>query len=155
MALIECRECGEEVSGEARSCPNCGIRRPGGADRTRAAAAWVLVGLVLVVVWALAGSPNPWESPYPSSWDEDQISAYQFCRRQVELDLRSPATAEFGDPATTSVVGPIPWNPDTVQVSLQVDAENAFGATIRNTFICTLSKSAKDTWTLGAMVSTP
>lgn len=29
MALTECRECGKEVSTEARACPNCGIPRPG------------------------------------------------------------------------------------------------------------------------------
>lgn len=24
MALVKCRECGKEISNEARSCPNCG-----------------------------------------------------------------------------------------------------------------------------------
>lgn len=28
MALVECRECGKSVSGEAKSCPNCGINAP-------------------------------------------------------------------------------------------------------------------------------
>ena len=28
MALVQCRECGKEVSTEAASCPHCGVPRP-------------------------------------------------------------------------------------------------------------------------------
>lgn len=29
MALISCRECGQDISSEARSCPLCGVPHPG------------------------------------------------------------------------------------------------------------------------------
>ena len=29
MALVPCRECGKEVSDEAKACPNCGLEDPG------------------------------------------------------------------------------------------------------------------------------
>lgn len=29
MALTECRECGDQVSTEAPTCPNCGVPKPG------------------------------------------------------------------------------------------------------------------------------
>ena len=29
MAMTECRECGEEVSSKAKSCPHCGVKNPG------------------------------------------------------------------------------------------------------------------------------
>jgi RNA polymerase subunit RPABC4/transcription elongation factor Spt4 len=28
MALRQCRECGHDVSGEATTCPNCGVKNP-------------------------------------------------------------------------------------------------------------------------------
>lgn len=28
MALKPCRECGQEVSTEAKTCPNCGVKHP-------------------------------------------------------------------------------------------------------------------------------
>lgn len=28
MAMVKCRECGKEVSDEAKTCPNCGVEKP-------------------------------------------------------------------------------------------------------------------------------
>jgi hypothetical protein len=33
VALVKCRECGHEVSDQAETCPHCGIKAPGAADR--------------------------------------------------------------------------------------------------------------------------
>lgn len=30
MALKSCKECGQEVSTDAKECPNCGVRNPAG-----------------------------------------------------------------------------------------------------------------------------
>lgn len=30
MGLTECRECGEDVSSQAKKCPHCGVTNPGG-----------------------------------------------------------------------------------------------------------------------------
>lgn len=29
MAVLECRECGKEISTDAETCPHCGIKYPG------------------------------------------------------------------------------------------------------------------------------
>ena len=28
MAIVKCRECGEEVSNKAEKCPHCGVKTP-------------------------------------------------------------------------------------------------------------------------------
>jgi hypothetical protein len=35
MALVPCRECGKEVSDQAETCPNCGIKTPSKKTRQR------------------------------------------------------------------------------------------------------------------------
>lgn len=47
MALNQCKECGSQVSGNARVCPHCGVVRPGGGMTP--AATWGLILIVLFV----------------------------------------------------------------------------------------------------------
>ena len=47
MALINCRECGKEVSNEAESCPHCGIRQ---IQKKRGFLATMFNGLIIVTV---------------------------------------------------------------------------------------------------------
>jgi hypothetical protein len=35
MALVKCRECGQEVSDQAETCPHCGIKSPSGVHSSR------------------------------------------------------------------------------------------------------------------------
>ncbi len=51
MALKKCRECGKEVSSEAKSCPHCGVSTP----VTPSASGCMSTILVLVIVGILAG----------------------------------------------------------------------------------------------------
>jgi RNA polymerase subunit RPABC4/transcription elongation factor Spt4 len=32
MAIVKCRECGEEVSNKAEKCPRCGVKTPHSTD---------------------------------------------------------------------------------------------------------------------------
>ena len=47
MALINCRECGKEVSNKAESCPHCGIRQ---VQKKRGFLATMFNGLIIVTV---------------------------------------------------------------------------------------------------------
>jgi hypothetical protein len=55
MALTKCKECGKEVSTQAKACPNCGAKPPGGTS----AFTWgVLFVLVAVAVTYLGSSSD-------------------------------------------------------------------------------------------------
>jgi hypothetical protein len=56
MPLITCKECGNEVSSEAKACPKCGAR----VKRRSLAWLWVLiVPLGIFVVFAIIGGNDP------------------------------------------------------------------------------------------------
>jgi len=48
MAMVKCRECGKEVSSQAKACPNCGIKDP--APRTSLAKVFSIIGMILVAI---------------------------------------------------------------------------------------------------------
>ena len=69
MALKKCRECGQSVSSEAKTCPHCGVKKP--VTQTSGWAWLVVILFVLVILGkgigerdAGSGTPTP-ESPPP------------------------------------------------------------------------------------------
>lgn len=65
-----------------------------------------------------------------SSAAPNRFEAIQYCEDRVREQLRAPSTAEFRSSATDT-------NP--FRVTGTVDAQNAFGATVRNDFQCTVN----------------
>jgi hypothetical protein len=70
MALIKCKECGNQISSDASACPNCG--KP--VKKTSPAASGCLVVIIVIVVLAVigkcSGSSNdskPEGAPAPAS----------------------------------------------------------------------------------------
>lgn len=83
---------------------------------------------VVVFVGATQAGPEP-EPPDPWS------AAERVCKNHVLDRLKSPSTAEFGE-VDVSTSGP----PYTVRGV--VDAQNSFGATLRNSFSCTVTRGS-------------
>jgi len=50
MALIKCKECGNKISKEAKSCPQCGAPRNKAAKLSVLGAVLVLLGLFVLGV---------------------------------------------------------------------------------------------------------
>ncbi len=80
---------------------------------------------------------------FSTSDDDGDESGYAkvACEGFVEDRLRSPASADFSD---TSVVRA----GDTYTVTGAVDSQNGFGAMIRNTYRCEVSRVGDDQWRL-------
>jgi hypothetical protein len=55
MALVPCRECGKEVSDQAESCPNCGIKTPSAKRRKIKLAIRALVVVLIVTIISVLG----------------------------------------------------------------------------------------------------
>ena len=67
MALVKCKECGEQVSTKAKACPKCGAKPP----RKTTRAAWMALFLVVLVV-------------SKSCYDEATITPEQAAARAVK-----------------------------------------------------------------------
>jgi hypothetical protein len=65
MALIQCKECGNQISSDASACPNCG--KP--VKKTSPAASGCLVVIIVIVVLAVIGqcSGNSSKESKPAS----------------------------------------------------------------------------------------
>jgi hypothetical protein len=103
-----------------------------------AAAIVVLVLAAGVAVWFL----RP-ETPVGSSTKLTLASAAAACQEKVKAQLKAPGTAKFGGEEYSTT------NTDTpVRVSGWVDAENSFGALVRNRYSC-LAMPTDHGWSVG------
>jgi hypothetical protein len=97
-----------------------------------------LVG-IFVVLWIMGSLSGNNPSPSP---DSDKFGAYFYSKEFVKEQLRAPSTAKFCDfdEARISSNGA-----NSYTVVGWVDAQNGFGAMLRNRFVCKLHKNG-DTW---------
>jgi hypothetical protein len=63
MALVKCKECGQQVSNKAKSCPHCGTEPP----KKTSFVTWAVLALILFVVY------GAWQNE--SSQTPEQIKA--------------------------------------------------------------------------------
>jgi hypothetical protein len=146
MPLRLCRECGQGVSTEADTCPHCGAGDPGG-EKAIAARRSMIFGAGLLGFIIVAASLSGGADPAPPSAPRDQNTAENassMCMVFVERNLKAPATAKFDYSADqASRVDSTTWESSGV-----VDAENSFGAMLRNRYYCKLQYNrGRDTWT--------
>lgn len=55
MALVKCRECGQEISSTANSCPNCGCPTRGSADATSSSSNGCTCSVIAFIVFLFLG----------------------------------------------------------------------------------------------------
>lgn len=150
MGLINCKECGKEISDKADSCPNCGFNLKKSKGNKRQALGclfWIFI-LFLGFNWV-----SSWEFADPEPWDQRDNStmAYIMCEDWVKNRLKSPSTAEFpgifdGKLDNTFKDG------TTYSVTSYVDAQNSFGGTNRIGFTCETTQTSEDNWQLVDLV---
>lgn len=67
MALKKCRECGKEVSSQAKVCMNCGIKNPAGGISF---AQLFIFSFIAYMIYIFASIPSPSRSPAKANEDE-------------------------------------------------------------------------------------
>jgi len=150
-AIWRCSRCGRQVHPQAEGCAYCKQQFPAqvaepGAPKTATkrpgvlAIIGIIAGIVLFLGY-LANSflPNATRNT-PRSYDS--IAAWVDCKDFVTQNLKAPATAEFPLSNAEGVrIGHIA-STDRWSVIGYVDAQNGFGAMIRQDFACQVSSSA-------------
>lgn len=92
----------------------------------------VALGIILAILGVGSGDAGP-----------DEWGARDVCEQSVREQLRSPSSASFGGHETTQ-------DGSEFEVTGHVDAENAFGASIRTRWICTATHVEGDRWSVSA-----
>lgn len=81
--------------------------------------------------------------------DDQALSAYNVCKQFVERQLTSPGSAEYPDFFDNDDEVRITLLADNnYRVNSQVDSDNAFGASLRSFFECTVDYQGDDQWQL-------
>jgi hypothetical protein len=87
--------------------------------------------VVLVVIGSVIGSLNANNGPSEPSL---QAAAQVGCENLARQNLKAPSTASFSNESTTGASG-------HYTISGDVDAQNSFGAMLRNHFVCDVNGS--------------
>lgn len=89
MAMTACKECGKEISDQAKSCPSCGAPAPKDGMGLFGKAALSLGGVLLlfIVIGAATGPSND-----PKAKDRNAIA---YCWERQSSKTLDPAAARF------------------------------------------------------------
>jgi hypothetical protein len=120
MALKPCKECGQEISSKADKCPNCGA----GTGKAGGCLKFLVFGGLLILVLTIISVMNGPSDLNKVNDDRIVAAAHEF----VLNKLSTPSTADF----PSSKHHTIQKTENTYDVSGYVDAQNNFGATVRN-----------------------
>lgn len=107
--------------------------------------AMILSGVVVLIVVIAAGINDGGSQAPPTTVPAvdhgSRAGAEVACERFVERQLKAPSTAKYKDRVTVQGIDKS-WT-----VTGNVDAQNSFGAMIRNGFICqTMTTAGGDSW---------
>ncbi len=153
MALKKCKECGNEVSTKAKKCPNCGAP----VKTSSSVGCLTIIGVIFLI--GLFGSlfddndsskTTTTSNVQKKSWREQDNStmAYIMMEDFVKQRLKSPKSADFpgvfdGRGDHVKYLGNHKY-----RIISYVDAQNSFGATMRNNFIGEIEQNSEDRWRL-------
>jgi hypothetical protein len=148
MALKACRECGKDVSTEAKQCPHCGVSNPAKRSTIGCGGAIVLFLILGVVMNTFGPKAKPRtaadvRADSVARAEGNERDMYHNCRDLAEKKLKAPSTADFASRDSWKV-----WKDNKGQWNAvgYVDAQNSFGAKIRSNVICVAKVSADGTY---------
>ena len=91
MAMTKCRECETVVSTEAKTCPKCGISKPGRHPSKFGTYLWAASVVVLVMLLAVdLGKDGPGPSPRRSSGELQAAERAIGAARALRRSMRNP-----------------------------------------------------------------
>jgi hypothetical protein len=131
-AAVVCRFCGKDLAVPATAAV-APLATPPKKSKAAAIVLLILILLGCVGIWTLSGGAN---SPSgASAFVPDRFNAWVACQNFVTKNLKAPSSAQF--PSTTDPdVSIAHLSNDRWSVLGYVDAQNSFGAQLRQTFTC-------------------
>lgn len=154
MALKQCSECGNEVSTKAKECPSCGAPVKAGSSCSVGCLTMIGVIFLLAIFGSLFDGNDSTHTVKPDvskkNWRQQDNStmAYIMMEDFVKQRLKAPKSAEFpgvfdGRSDHVSYLGNQKY-----RIISYVDAQNSFGANIRNKFIGEIKQIDENRWKL-------
>ena len=151
MNVIDCPDCGHNVSASAPTCPNCGSPIQKKLAQKKASigclvllAPFIVIG-AMVFIWHQNLTPEQKAALDKKHQNEDMaFTACTFTQKIVRSHLKAPATAEFPSCYGSNINEyyiRANQDRDTFIVQGYVDAQNSFGAMMRTRYEATMSRT--------------
>lgn len=156
MALVNCKECGQEISTTAEACPKCGAKQP----KRTSIGTWVAGAFLAIVMFSCinkldsqrvlsaqeAARVEATKSPEQRAAEkrvDDERTAIYACVEGIKSRLKDPKSAEFPDWSSS-------WRQlqkvGTIKTQIEVRAKNSFGAFNLSVFECTATQVSPGSW---------
>lgn len=175
MALIRCRECGGQLSTLASACPHCGTALPARSQDVCAepkprSAKWLvacgagsIAVCVLLVSLGKSGDKTKGDGGARPSTSvshitttvrpqHDEVTAWVTAKNFTEESLKAPRSAQWPDSPISGGQSYRNFVKDLgdghYRIDTWVDAQNSFGAMIRNAVHCEVKWTGGDNWSL-------
>lgn len=168
MALIKCKECGEKISKKAEACPHCGnpLKKKGGWTTVEWFTVIFVAPIGIFIVYGMFSlstvnydyqdtapkKTTPSTSPAKQStdWKNQRGNtrySYSIAQDFVKKQLKAPSTVKwpgiFESKDHVKSIGNQQY-----QIDSWVDAENSFGAMIRNHYVAVVKQTGEYEWIL-------
>ncbi len=153
MALKKCKECGNEVSTKVKKCPNCGapVKASSSVGCLTIIGVLILIGLFSSLFDEKDSTTTTTQTNVQKkSWREQNNStmAYIMIEDFVKQRLKAPKSADFPGVFDGRADHVRYLGNQKYRIVSYVDAQNSFGATIRNNFIGEIEQTSEDRWRL-------
>jgi hypothetical protein len=138
MALVACKECGKEVSKKAEACPHCGFK-----PKRTSLFTWIVtifVGIPILISVIIAGGQSSSSEPKTPEQMAAELASQRatyariIAEQSISKQLKAPSTADFSGYSETQVAKLKNGGPNDWIVMGFVDAQNDFGAKLRNNY---------------------
>ena len=153
-----CEDCKWENADKWDNCAHCG--KPSGIIRTpptkeeknfKFFVILLLCIFAILVLLIFATIAESMPKPTPTLKTSNQYQAHQICSQFIEKLLKAPSTAQF-ESMFDSEYNQL--SKDQFEVWLYVDAQNSFGAMLRNDYYCKVTYLPElDKWYLDDLVN--
>ena len=137
MAIAKCRECGKEVSTEAKVCPHCGVAKPapGAGGQSVGVAVIILIAAAIGINYSSStgsSTPAPSHARQSTPAELDDIARYG-CSEFFSKSAHDPGSLEWiGRDAW-----PVRQLPDGMRdVDMQMRGKNKLGALVLTSKTC-------------------
>lgn len=147
MALINCQECGAQISDQAASCPKCGAPVAAKAPKKEESSGrlsvlkWVFMGIIGLVVFQCVQDSNRAATSSSAPKEMDSMDALFLCQTALKRASRDPEKAEvpYVPDMGKGKESYFAWGSSTKMARMR----NGFGLEVATSASCTVDRPTK------------